>query len=271
MGGFYHSWLGPKATKPPFFVERTRAGDYLGMVTLEGQLCTLVLCQPTERYGGTELFYIRQDGFGIRWDTFWKDEAQAIPMHKRTRRYRDVSTDPLPPETWNFEFLEEGAEQGTKAAYVELEDRMHNQKWGEALRTVDRLLAKLPHDIGLLKTKFRLLAVDLKDGAGAEACGELLFARVKDAPGLLNDFAWALLTEEKYAGHYAEMALKWSQRANELTDYDSWPLLDTLARASFETGDVKQAVHFQKQALELSGGKFPELEATLEQYMAGAE
>ena len=71
---------------------------------------------------------------------------------------------------------------------------------------------------------------------------------------------------EEYGGEYAGVALKWSARANELTDYGSWPILDTLARASFETGDVERAIHLQEEAIKLSGGNIPELDAILARY-----
>ena len=147
---------------------------------------------------------------------------------------------------------------------------MRKQEWEEALRTMDVLRDRLPQDIGLLKKRFHVLAVGLKDHKAAESWAEQLFTQVDWAPGFLNDFAWALLTDEKYSGEYAEMALKWSERANELTDYGYWPVLDTLARASFDTGDVERAIHLQEEAIKLSGGNMPGLDVTLARYRAAA-
>ncbi len=266
MGGYYHTWLGQGASKPAFFVERTRAGDYLGTTVLEGQRCDLVLCQPTARYGGIELFYFRPDGLAARWDTFRVDKAGAVPKHTRSRIYQRLSLNPLPPDTWDFESLAPKDVEATKTAYQGIEECVRKQEWEEALRTMDALRDKLPQDIGLLKKRFHVLAVGLKDHKAAESWAEQLFTQVNRAPGFLNEFAWALLTDEKYGGEYAEMALKWSERANELTDYGSWPILDTLARANFETGNVERAIHLQEEAIKLSGGNMTELDATLARY-----
>jgi hypothetical protein len=269
MGGYYHTWLGQGASKPDFFVERTRAGDYLGTTVLDGQRCDLVLCQPTARYGGIELFYFRPDGLAVRWDTFRVDEAAAAPKHARSRIYQRLSLNPLPPDTWDFESLVLKDVEATTTAYQGIEECVRKQEWGAALRVMDTLRDKLPQDIGLLKKRFHVLAVGLKDHKAADSWAEQLFTQVNRAPGFLNDFAWALLTDEKYGGQYAEMALRWSERANELTDYGSWPILDTLARASFETGNVERAIRLQGKAIKLSGGNMPELNATLARYREG--
>ena len=49
----------------------------------------------------------------------------------------------------------------------------------------------------------------------------------------LNNFAWALLTEERYGSKFDRVATKISTRSNELTGYSNWYYLDTLARAAF--------------------------------------
>ncbi len=64
------------------------------------------------------------------------------------------------------------------------------------------------------------------------------------------------------------MALKFSEESNRLTDYVSWPFLDTLARASFETGDVERAISLQEKAIELCSWDTPQLEETLARYKA---
>jgi len=105
MGGFCATWLGPNAPKAQFFAERIRRGKYLGATRLRGQECRLVLCQPTERYWGIELFYVRPDGFVIQWDTFYPDEDGGTPQFMRTRPYVNLSTTPLPEDRWDFEHL----------------------------------------------------------------------------------------------------------------------------------------------------------------------
>jgi len=209
MGGFYHTWLGQGASKPAFFVERTRAGDYLGTTVLEGRRCDLVLCQPTARYGGIELFYFRPDGLAARWDTFQADKAGAVPKHTRSRIYQGLSPNPLPPDTWDFESLAPNDVEATTTAYHRIEECVRKQEWEEALRMLDELLSKRPRDLGLHRKKFDTLVVGVKDCDAAISCAGQLFTHVNLTPGFLNEFAWALLTAEKYGGEYAVMALKW--------------------------------------------------------------
>jgi hypothetical protein len=62
--------------------------------------------------------------------------------------------------------------------------------------------------------------------------------------------------------------LEWSEESNRLTDYASWPFLDTLARASFETGDVERAISLQEKTIELCSWDMPQLEEALARYTA---
>jgi len=104
-----------------------------------------------------------------------------------------------------------------------------------------------------LAARFDELACVKRDRAAAAACArELVEAMGEDAQGL-NNFAWALLTEERYGNEYDEVALKVSKRSNELSGYASWYYLDTLALALFRAGDVAKAVELQSKAVELAG------------------
>jgi hypothetical protein len=79
-----------------------------------------------------------------------------------------------------------------------------------------------------------------------------------------------LLTEDEFEGRFDELALKLSRRSNELTDYESWIYVDTLALALFKTGDTRGAVDMEKKALALcgNGDRRQEVEAALERFQA---
>jgi hypothetical protein len=68
----------------------------------------------------------------------------------------------------------------------------------------------------------------------------------------LNEFAWSLLTEDPFAGRFARLARRASERSNELTHFGEWRYLDTLALAEFESGAVEEAIAHQEKALELA-------------------
>ena len=66
-------------------------------------------------------------------------------------------------------------------------------------------------------------------------------------------------------------ALKAAERANNLTDGQDHAILDTLARAWFDKGDLKRAIAFQEKAVAMSpdGSQMKEeLKQTLERYVA---
>lgn len=152
-------------------------------------------------------------------------------------------------------------------AHAKVEDALRRKKWDEALQTVDALLAENPDGTDLLKKKFTILAEGKKAREAALACADVLFEKTRNQANALNNFAWELLTEDKFQGAYAALALKFSQRSNELTDQKSWAYVDTLALAKFATGDVENAVALQKKAIELSDGKGMEaMKKSLERY-----
>ena len=128
-------------------------------------------------------------------------------------------------------------------------------KWNEALAVADEMLATKPGDLGLLKTKFHVLAVGKNDEEAARACAEKLFEKMHDDAGAQNSFAWALLTEDDYKGRYDDVALEWSRRSNKLTGHRNWMYVDTLALAEFRNGDAEKAVKLQRKAIELAKGQ----------------
>lgn len=101
---------------------------------------------------------------------------------------------------------------------------------------------------------FERLVIEEHDMDNARKVAWKLYSHLGDKPLQLNNFAWRLLTEKEYYGHFNEVALKMARRANELTEYSRWEFLDTLAWAHFESGDPHQAVKYAKQAIEHSGG-----------------
>lgn len=92
------------------------------------------------------------------------------------------------------------------------------------------------------------------DHAGArQACLALL----EEAPGdakRLNNFAWALLTDDAFGEAFDDLALALGERAVELSP-SSWQYLDTLALAAFRTGDAERAVALERRCLELVDDK----------------
>ena len=136
-----------------------------------------------------------------------------------------------------------------------------------ALRKVDEMIVSQPKNLDLLRTKFDVLAWHKNDIEAANACGALILAQASEDATYLNNFAWALLTEERYEGRYEDLALKLSQHSNELSGRKNWMFVDTLALARFETGDVEAAIALENKAIELSNGtRVDELKAALARF-----
>lgn len=139
--------------------------------------------------------------------------------------------------------------------------------WNAALATADELSAANPDDRRLQIETFDLLAVGKNDEHAARAKADQIAESLADDANGLNNFAWALLTDEKYDGLYDDVALQFAQRSNTVSGFESWAYLDTLALARFRAGDVAAAVELQRKAID----KCPEnrrddLTPTLEKY-----
>ncbi len=88
---------------------------------------------------------------------------------------------------------------------------------------------------------------------------ELALAESPGAPvRSLNRVAWALLTHDHAELRDATRALGLARRAAELSDHDDPAILDTLALALFETGDVDAAIETERRALELLPADAPD-------------
>lgn len=149
----------------------------------------------------------------------------------------------------------------------ELTRAMKSGNWDEALAAVETRLAEHPESVKLLRKKFDVLAVGRKDQEAAGRCAGTIFDKTRDDAKTLNNFAWALLTEEKYGRNYGDLALKMSERSNDLTNHENWMFLDTLAVASFDNGNVQNAIEFEKKAIDLcKGGGVEELKKALARF-----
>lgn len=125
--------------------------------------------------------------------------------------------------------------------------------WREAQKAVAAAMEESPGNLGLLERRFTIEAIGLQDHASALRTADDLFERQSGNATWLNNFAWNLLTKKSYERKYDDVALRFSRRSNELTSFENWIFLDTLALATSRTGDVNEAVELQTQALALCG------------------
>ena len=84
----------------------------------------------------------------------------------------------------------------------------------------------------------------------------------------LNELAWVLLDDKKIKKRDPGLALTLARNASNATDGRDAAILDTYARALFETGKVEEAVLVEKRAIdaEHNAEMREELQATLKKY-----
>ncbi|MBX3393771.1 MAG: hypothetical protein KF841_00240 [Phycisphaerae bacterium] len=105
FGGYYHTWLAKDSGRIRYFTMRVSNGFWIGTHRVDNHRCDVVACLPNQNYGGTELIYIRPDGFISRWDSIRRSRPDESPRLVRIRTYSDFQLHPLPPETWEFESI----------------------------------------------------------------------------------------------------------------------------------------------------------------------
>jgi tetratricopeptide (TPR) repeat protein len=90
----------------------------------------------------------------------------------------------------------------------------------------------------------------------------------KDLPKPLNDMAWMILDDDQVAHRDYDAALVLAQRADEASKHEDSAVLDTLARAYFEKGEVDKAIETQTKALEKGEGQDARVKADMQAALA---
>jgi len=109
------------------------------------------------------------------------------------------------------------------------------------------------------------------DPSKAAELGKKVEALDLKNPLLLNQIAWVILTEDAIKHRDLNLALKLAKRAVDNSDAKNVGILDTYARALFDTGDVAGAVAQQQKAVNLAEEDIKDdLAATLKKYQAKA-
>jgi thiol-disulfide isomerase/thioredoxin len=88
---------------------------------------------------------------------------------------------------------------------------------------------------------------------------------------LMNDFAWRIVTEPGLIKRDLDLAMRAVQIANDATEGKNAGILDTYARVLFERGQIKEAIEYQRKAIELATTDEARqaLEKTLAKYERG--
>lgn len=117
----------------------------------------------------------------------------------------------------------------------------------------------------------KAVGADGDAGKAAELAKQLTELKAKN-PALLNEFAWAILTDENIKQRDLGLATKLAKAAYDGCDGKTAGIVDTYAKALFDSGKVADAIDIQKKALAVAkdGEEKDELSATLKKYQAAA-
>jgi tetratricopeptide (TPR) repeat protein len=170
------------------------------------------------------------------------------------------------------------AERARKIRELEAKYR-DAQKAGDqarALEVIDEFVELSPEQFQPeIELKFKTLLVDMKDEKAAYAYARKVSEGVaKNLPEPLDGMAWLILEGEGVAVRDYDVALALAQRADELTNHGKPSVLETLARAYFEKGDIDKAIETQARAVAACDEKNSdrslraELSAGLQKYRA---
>jgi thiol-disulfide isomerase/thioredoxin len=156
----------------------------------------------------------------------------------------------------------------TKPHRDALKKARQDKNWPAALSAIDELIAVDEEAFGPRMTKFTILLVDMNKPTDAYAYGEELVEFAWDSPQYLNQVAWFVVDDAKVQTRDLDFAMKAAKRATELTEAREGAILDTVARIYFEQGELKEAVKWQKKAVENAppGPMATELKDTLKRY-----
>ncbi|HEY3321972.1 MAG TPA: redoxin family protein [Planctomycetota bacterium] len=167
-------------------------------------------------------------------------------------------------------FAEEAAKQ------EELEKKMQaafEAKDGDTLlKLADEMAAAQPKSTTQMTLlKFMVLLQIKKDYPAAYAMAtKSLEAEWKNESEVLNHASWTILDEQGVEKRDFDVALKLALRADELTKHENAAILDTLARAYFEKGQVDKAIETETLAISKADeGMKEDLTKALEKYKAG--
>jgi len=115
-------------------------------------------------------------------------------------------------------------------------------------------------------------ALQAEDKGKLTAASEEFFTKFPDEGDMLNQVAWILLTHDNKDLHNYPLALKLAKAAVEVTKWKNYAVVDTYARALFETGDVKGAIETQEKAVAAATDEDDkaELQEALDKYKKAA-
>lgn len=177
-------------------------------------------------------------------------------------------------------YMEAYEQMGIPCAYIVNKDGL--VVWvGNPMSGLDQALQKVvdgKYDLAKAKLEFaagkklpeyfKLVSAEEKS-SGADALAQTIIRDAGSNPSLMNEFAWAVLTDPRIKHRDLKAALKAATLANDGTGGKDPAIIDTYARALWDNGDKGGAVREQRKAVKLC--EDPRMKADLEKTLKDYE
>ncbi len=134
-----------------------------------------------------------------------------------------------------------------------LQKHMQKGEFEKALTILDSLLESDSENTDYQMQKFYILAAQLDKPKQAYPIARTMVKQNWDDAAFLNQIAWMIADSPQIKTRDLDVAMKAAKRASDLTDDEDPAILDTLARVYYEKGDLKNAIKWQRKAVENAG------------------
>ncbi len=131
----------------------------------------------------------------------------------------------------------------------------------------EKEMAKLKKKYDLV-VKYLELVSESDDAEAARALAKELYASIRDDSEMLNEVAWKVLTDENVKTRDLKFARMAAKQANDLTEGENAAILDTYARALWDSDKKQEAIKVQQRAVKFAaeGPMRDDVEKTLKKY-----
>lgn len=180
--------------------------------------------------------------------------------------------------TWDMKAFKEkfAASQAENRAAMKRSAAMREARksgdWDSIVTMLDADIAKAEGmaKVQMQMTKFNVLLVEANRPDRAYALGRELVSGNRDNAMLLNAIAWTVVDNPKVKTRDIPFALETAKAAVTASKGKDAAIMDTLARAYWESGDKSMAIETQKKAISIAdAASADEMKDTLQKYEGG--